>query len=498
MKSFFLLFLFLAGAASSVFGGDVFWEYVCESKVLPSDKKKEYAIRSQEAFQAFSQTAKLTPENLDFIRTQGWLRGIDFEQSLWYNPDLSYDALNHVSPQSAVLRTAFEISEGLRGRKEESFFVDLFSSPKLTIQEKIRLLGYFRRNGGNFTLSAKKKLWESSEGNKLFRMFLFDDDKGEITGEYFDFFFTRKELHYLIAERGSARQIQRLFQEIGSINFWSNETFVRALLERRGDVDIDSFLKESTLIGMLTDKKLRLSCLETFLSKYDFSSGKIDPQTLIPFIKYVRERMAIAFNPTVSESVRIPFFKSLCFSEVFFREESNFSKEAQLQIIESDNLEAIRILLICRDFDWTLFPHIKYKAEELKCAILLNPDAPHSVRASISKCIWGKDELEMLLEKATWLDLPIDLFKTLYENAQDDPSMLKLLLLSSNLPNDYRKKIFNSLEDDPDIFSFVSERLILSPDEMEKFCEKRLKLDAQAHKKKDIRRTPKNMSIDED
>ena len=103
--------LFLAGAASSVFGGDVFWEYVCESKVLHSDKKKEYAIRSQEAFQAFSQTAKLTPENLDFIRTQGSLRGIDFEQSLWYNPDLSYDALNHVSPQSAVLRTAFEISK---------------------------------------------------------------------------------------------------------------------------------------------------------------------------------------------------------------------------------------------------------------------------------------------------------------------------------------------------------------------------------------------------
>ena len=104
----------------------------------------------------------------------------------------------------------------------------------------------------------------------------------------------------------------------------------------------------------------------------------------------------------------------------------------------------------------------------------------------------------MLLEKAIWLDLPIELFKTLYENAQDDPSMLKLLLLSSNLPNDYRKKIFNSLEDDPDIFSFVSERLILSPDEMEKFCEKRLKLDAQAHKKKGMRRAPRNMSIDED
>lgn len=171
MKSFFLLFLFLAGAASSVFGGDVFWEYVCESKVLPSDKKKEYAIRSQEAFQAFSQTAKLTPENLDFIRTQGWLRGIDFEQSLWHNPDLSYDALNHVSPQSAVLRTAFEISKGLRGRKEESFFVDLFSSPKLTIQEKIRLLGYFRRNGGNFTLSAKKNFGKARRGINFLECF---------------------------------------------------------------------------------------------------------------------------------------------------------------------------------------------------------------------------------------------------------------------------------------------------------------------------------------
>ena len=482
---FFLLFLFSASIPAVAFGEDVFWEYVCKCNVLPSDKKKEYALRSQSAFQAFAKTAELTPENLNFIRMQGTLRGIDFERLLWCNPDLDYDALSRICPQSAVLDTTFKIHKGLREGKDEVFFVDLFSAPDLSIREKIRLLGCFKDNGGTFSFAAKKKLWTFSEGDKLFRMFLFCDDKGEITEEYFTFLLREKELRYIIAERGNVRQIQRLLEEVGAADFWSNEMLVRTLLEERfGDVNIDLFLEESTLNALFSGEKRRTSCFEIFLSKYDFSSGKIKPETLIPFIKYASERIAIAFNPTISEAVRIPFFESLCFSDVFFRDKSNFSKNAQLRIIENGNLDAIRILLSCSDFDWNLFPRIKHNLEVLKCAILLNPDIPHSVRVSLGDCTWGKEELKILLLKSAWQDLPVEQFKTLYKSAQNDPSALKLLLSLSNLPKAYRKKIFYSLKDDPEIFAFADEFLdLLSREEVEKFCEKRLNAEAQSHNK---------------
>lgn len=479
MKSFLFL-LFLTAISSLAQANEAFWEFAYSHDKMPPNKKKEYAAKSKDAFRTFVKNEKLTPENLSFIQTQASLFECDFEQDIWFNPHLDYDALVRISPKSAVLDTALRINSGLRKGEDEAFFVNLFASPKLKIQEKIRLLGYFRRNGGVFSIDSQKKLWNFSEGNEVFKMFLCSDFEGEITNEYFDFLRTKKEVRYLIAERGSFEQIHRLYCEIGSKNFWSNAALVRSLLTRSEDFDIDSFLNEDDLVAVFSDKIRGRSCLELFLSGYNFTSGKINPKKLLPFVKYIRERQAIAFNPTLPESLRIPFFESLRFSEVFFQEKSSFSREAQEQIIRGKNLESILILLMCNDFDWSLFPKIDYSTEELKYSILLNPNVPRYLYARLWESPWKEEELRLLLEKSTWKDLPIEIFPYLYKNIRGDVSMLKLLLLSRNLPEDYRKKIFDDLEGDPELFSFVDETVDLSQARLEELCEKQLRVETQS------------------